>query len=192
MPCVIKLNLGCGRDIRDGWVNVDQYERPGVDLAINLDDPRVRFPLGDNTVSDIHAAHLIEHLRNPLGLMQELWRLAAPGCTMTVRTPHGGSDDAWGDPTHVRPMFPESFHYYGQPVYWRADYGYKGDWRIEELDLIVRAEVLDIPEADLHAAVTFSRNMVHEMVATLVAVKPARPQDRALLTAPMVRIVRQK
>lgn len=187
-----RLNLGCGRDIREGWVNVDRDERPGVDLAIDLDSPHILLPYRRDSVSEIHAAHLIEHLYHPLQLMEELYRVAKPRCTMTIRCPHGASDDAWGDPTHVRPMFPESFHYYGQPVYWRADYGYKGDWHLEELDLILNPAAVEIPDDDIRAMAMTSRNVIHEMVGRLVAVKPARPQDRALIAAPAVRFVRPR
>jgi hypothetical protein len=31
LPCPLHLNLGCGRDVRDGFVNIDLYS----------DDPRV-------------------------------------------------------------------------------------------------------------------------------------------------------
>lgn len=35
------LNLGCGTDIRSGWVNLDSAELPGVDVVHDLD----RLPL---------------------------------------------------------------------------------------------------------------------------------------------------
>ena len=65
--------------------------------------------------------------------MQELWRIAKPNAKMVIRVPHGASDDAWEDPTHVRAYFSNSFGYYSQPYYWRADYGYRGDWLHEKL-----------------------------------------------------------
>jgi hypothetical protein len=41
--------------------------------------------------------------------MQELWRVAKPDAILGIRCPHGASDDADEDPTHVRRMFPRSF-----------------------------------------------------------------------------------
>jgi SAM-dependent methyltransferase len=62
-------------------------------------------------------------------LMQELHRIAKPNGKLVIRCPHGASDDAWEDPTHVRAFFARSFGYFSQPFYWLADYGYRGDWQ---------------------------------------------------------------
>jgi hypothetical protein len=42
-------------------------------------------------------------------LMQELHRIAKPNGKLVIRCPHGASDDAWEDPTHVRAFFARSF-----------------------------------------------------------------------------------
>src|SRR5262249_16956018 len=122
-----RLNVGCGRKIKEGWVNLDSAALPGVDIVCDLETLRVApIDLPDETVDQFHLSHVLEHVRDSFGLMQELWRLATPGAIAIVRVPHGGSDDAWEDPTHVRPYFPGSFGYFSQPFYWRADFGYKG------------------------------------------------------------------
>lgn len=169
----MKLNLGCGRDIRDGWVNVDAYPHPGVDHVVDLDDkPALPFP--DDSVDHIEASHLIEHLHHPLPVMEELWRVAKPGAVAVFRCPHGASDNADEDPTHVRRMFPGSFAYFAQPQYWRADYGYRGDWRTTRVELQIGPEYADLSAEEVAVAMRFQRNVVREMVATLEAVKPAR------------------
>jgi len=33
----VRLNLGCGLQPMDGWVNVDRCDLPGVDLVYDLD-----------------------------------------------------------------------------------------------------------------------------------------------------------
>jgi glycosyltransferase involved in cell wall biosynthesis/SAM-dependent methyltransferase len=172
-----KLHLGCGRTILPGWLNLDRQAAPGVDLAVDLEDCAPgRIPLPDDAVDEILAAHLVEHIRQPLPLMQELHRVARPGCRFTIRTPYGSSDDAWEDPTHVRPYFLDSFSYFGQPYYWRADYGYRGDWEVETIELWINdASLQGEPTAVIAQAVRTRRNVVTEMVATLRAVKPVRP-----------------
>lgn len=181
----LRLHLGCGRSIRPGWINIDAVPGEGIDLAMDLDaDPVLPYP----TDSVIHseASHLIEHLRNPLPLMQELWRVTKPGGSIELRCPYGSSDDADEDPTHVRRLFVHSWGYFSQPYYWRADYGYRGDWRPETVRLRIDPALSHLDQAELQAALRFQRNVVTEMTASLVAVKPAREQSRELIDNPTV------
>jgi SAM-dependent methyltransferase len=165
----VKLNLGCGRDVREGWTNIDIQPHPGVVQADVM-----HMPIDGGTVELIYASHLIEHLPDPLGFMAECYRVAEPDAGMVIRVPHGMSDDAWEDPTHVRPYFPGSFGYFGQPAYWRADYGYRADWLLVELRLVINKGFKDVTDTMLRQG----RNVVGEMVATLRAIKPARPAER--------------
>lgn len=173
----MRLHLGCGRTILPGWTNLDSAALPGVDLAVDLEAcVPGRIPLADDSVDEFLAAHLLEHIRAPLPLLEELHRIARPDALLTVRVPYGSSDDAWEDPTHVRPYFADSFGYFSQPYYWRADYGYRGDWDLEKLELILPDGPLrEAPVAAIAQAVRSQRNVVLEMVATLRAVKPIRP-----------------
>lgn len=188
----MRLNLGCGRDIRGGWVNVDQYPAPGVDLVTNLDDAdKVDLPYPDDSFAEIHASHIVEHLHHPLPLFAEAWRVAMPDAAMVVRCPYGSSDAADEDPTHVRRLFLNSWGYFSQPFYWRADYGYRGDWQPEAVTLKVSDPNLkDLADDELMMAVRYSRNVVAEMVVILRAVKPARQPEANLRTAPQVRFAR--
>lgn len=185
----MRLNLGCGRDIRDGWVNVDSFPLPGVDHVVDFDNKPV-LPFDDDAVEHSEGSHVIEHLYYPLPFMAELWRVTKPGGTVTFRCPYGSSDDADEDPTHVRRMFVGSWGYFGQPFYWRADYGYRGDWQVETIELAIDPQLNHLPDAALRTAVQFQRNVVLEMVATLRAVKPAREPSRDLQEAPTVTLQR--
>ena len=172
----LKLNLGCGRNILDGWVNVDSAPLPGVDIVANLDCcAHQPLPFSDSTVDEFLLSHVIEHIRQPLPLMQELHRIARPGARMVIRVPHGASDDAHEDPTHVRLHFPGSFAYFSQLAYWRADYGYRGDWEMRKLTLFVDpAEHAGMPQEEILERMRRMRNVVREMVAELEAIKPTR------------------
>lgn len=196
----MKLNIGCGRNILEGWINVDSVTLPGVDIVMDLDnDPRFsRLPVpptpgvAEDSVEEFLCSHVLEHLHYPLPLMQELWRVAKNGATMTVRVPYGSSDDADEDPTHVRRFFLQSFGYFSQPYYWRADYGYRGDWACDSIVLYPNPNSLAYvnrmaPEFFLQNVMS-QRNVVSEMVATLRAVKPARQPLRELQRAPQLGI----
>lgn len=184
----MKLNLGCGRDIRDGWVNIDSRPGKGVDLVTDFDDNPV-LPFEDSSVDESEGSHLIEHLRNPLPFMEELWRVTKPGGLATFRCPFGSSDDADEDPTHVRRMFCGSWGYFAQPHYHRADYGYRGDWQATEIELTIFGDMANIPTDDLVASIRFRRNVVSEMCAKLECVKPAREPLLELQQSPHVTLV---
>jgi hypothetical protein len=185
---MIRLNVGCGRNIQQGWVNLDAVPLPGVDIVCNLETLReVPIALPDESVEQFLLSHVVEHVRDSLGLMQELWRLASPGALAEIRVPHGGSDDAWEDPTHIRAYYLGSFGYFSQPYYWRADYGYRGDWLPEKIQLMVdRHRCAALSQHETLALVHRERNMVREMVCQMRAVKPAREPRRELQTSPAI------
>jgi hypothetical protein len=178
----VKLHLGCGRTRMDGWVNVDCTKVDGVtDVVADLDGPELTTHFAPDSVTESLGLHVIEHLSRPLDFMAALWTVTRPGGTATFETPYGSSDDAWEDPTHVRPYFLNSWGYFAQPFYFRADYGYAADWRVTELVLAVERERWQGREpADVLDAVQRERNVVRFMRTTLETVKPARAADRAL------------
>jgi SAM-dependent methyltransferase len=185
---VRRLHLGCGRDIRQGWINLDRHRLPGVDVVADLDDCRkAPLPLPDGSIDEFLGSHVLEHLRDPLPFMQELHRIASPGATAVFRLPYGSTDDADEDPTHVRRYFLNSFHYFSQLAYRSADYGYRGDWDTQGIALKVDAERhAGKSNPQLLEEIRSLRNVVMEMTVTLRAVKPARTPDAG--EAPPIRI----
>lgn len=177
-----RLNLGCGRFADPAWINVDCVALPGVDLVIDLNNlAQEKLPFPEDCIEQFSMSHVIEHIANVLPLMQELYRVATPNASLLIRCPHGASDDAWEDPTHIRPIFLQSFGYFSQPFYWRADYGYRGDWRVAELKLLVSAaQAIGKSDNELFALIATQRNWVIEISAILVAVKPARACKKEL------------
>ncbi len=189
----VSLNVGCGRRIlpkAEGWINIDSQNLDGVDIVFDLETCDTnKLPLEDNSVDLIFLSHVLEHIRNVLPLAQELHRVAKPGAEMIVKCPHGGSDDAWGDPTHVRAYFADSFMYFSQHAYHRADYGYRGDWEPEVVHYLTFPTAPSDNE-ELLRAIQHDRNSVREIDARLRCVKPIRKPDATLLKAVPLRILR--
>ncbi|MBD1921231.1 class I SAM-dependent methyltransferase [Microcoleus sp. FACHB-831] len=186
-----KLHLGCGRNILEGWINLDYISLTGVDIVADLDDCRnQKLPFEDNSIDEFLASHLIEHLHNPLPFMEEIHRIAKQDAKAVFRVPYGASDDAFEDPTHVRQYFLNSFQYFEQLAYWRADYGYRGDWLTEKIFLRVEADRHEgeTTEEILWQVHTF-RNIVKEMIVELRAIKPIREPQKELYIPPKIEII---
>lgn len=182
---IYKLNVGAGRNVTPGFLSLDSFPLPTTDILFDLEKCATeRIPLPDNSVDEFLISHLVEHIHHILPMMQELYRVATPGAIAIIKTPHGASDSAWGDQTHVRAMFPQSFGFYGQPFYWRADYGYRGDWNLIKVSLQVTGKNItrQTPQEEFMRRLDTERNFVGEMIATMEAVKPMRQPLKELQT----------
>jgi hypothetical protein len=107
----IKLDIGCGKNKKEGFIGVDQYKMPGVDKVMDL---RKKWPYKNDSVSEVHCSHFIEHLTGTerVHFLNELYRVLKKGAKVTLVTPHWASNRAYGDPTHQWPPVSEMFFYY--------------------------------------------------------------------------------
>lgn len=81
-----KLNLGCGRDRKTGWINIDIDLRVGPDVVMDLQD---YLPLSDETVDQVLAQDVLEHLtkQQAQSFMGQLNRVIKPGGQVEIRVP---------------------------------------------------------------------------------------------------------
>lgn len=92
-----RLNLGCGTDVRHGWVNLDVAPLPGVDVVHDLGT--LPLPFEDARFDHVIAKDVLEHL-DYVPVLRELHRILRPGGRLEVTSPHFTSAAAWIDPTH--------------------------------------------------------------------------------------------
>ena len=83
----IRVNLGCGRDVRDGWLNVDQYAPPGS--GIIQADVEDGLPFEDGSVDFVLASHVLEHVLRFDRTIAEIYRVLRSGGTLEVQVPYG-------------------------------------------------------------------------------------------------------
>ena len=86
---LIRLQLGCGNDPKSGWINHDAVQLPGVDVVHDLNDRP--WPWPDNTVDEIWAKDVLEHLPDTLRTMEELYRITKPGASVYIAVPYWNS-----------------------------------------------------------------------------------------------------
>ncbi len=114
MTTPIKLNLGCGKNLRPGYLNVDKYGDP--DLKHDLEV--FPWPWEDGSVSEVVLCHVLEHLGRQtetyLNIMRELYRICENGAKVLITVPHPRHDDFLNDPTHVRAVTPESLQLFSK------------------------------------------------------------------------------
>lgn len=117
----MRLNLGCGEDIRDGWVNVDLFQDPRV---VRADLDRTHWAWwADGAAQEILARHIFEHVESAPHFMAQCWRVLAPGGRLEIETPHWMSRDAYTDPTHRRFPTEHTFDYWVPGTFLRENHG---------------------------------------------------------------------
>ncbi len=119
----MRLNLGCGFNRLDGYLNLDKEEACSPDRVVDLE--QFPWPLEDDCATEVILSHVLEHLGQStetyLGIIRELYRISADGARVHIRAPHPRSDEFLADPTHVRPIIPDQFHLFSKKknIEWR-------------------------------------------------------------------------
>lgn len=83
-----KLNLGSGFYPKPGYVNLDVNPRQKPDI---FRDVRRGLPFDTNSIKEVSATHLLEHLSPPevLDLIEEVYRVLIPGGEFHIGVPLG-------------------------------------------------------------------------------------------------------
>jgi len=96
------LDVGCGSAKIPGAVGIDISADTDADIVHDLNV--FPYPLEDSSFDHVVMQDVIEHVQDPIRVVEELHRILRPNGRLQLRTPHFSSALAYGDPTHV--------HYY--------------------------------------------------------------------------------
>jgi SAM-dependent methyltransferase len=83
----IKINVGCGPNLKPGWVNIDLGARSPEVLTLDL---RRDLPFPDACAEMIYGEHVFEHLEYPLDaqhFLREAWRILKSGGVLSLGVP---------------------------------------------------------------------------------------------------------
>lgn len=131
-PKFDKLNIGCGADIRKGFVNLDVVKLPEVDMVCDLD--KCPWPFPDNSFKEIICSHILEHLDDFNKAINEIWRISKPGAIVKVYSPYYVSWSYAADPSHKRIFCYRTFDYYAvnpsRKAPYRTDFGSAARFKI--------------------------------------------------------------
>ena len=95
----LKLNLGCGRNRQDGYLNVDIRALPNIDLVASPQQCARLFP---DHCDEVYISHVLEHQGHPgkamreneesvLGFLGQMHKLLKPGGRLRVAVPDFGA-----------------------------------------------------------------------------------------------------
>jgi predicted SAM-dependent methyltransferase len=93
----MKLNLGCGRDYKKGWVNCDWSADVHPDKIVDMNK---KLPFKDSTVDEILMSHVLEHFQKPIEILRELYRVCRNGAVIHIRVPYFSSESAFSMMDH--------------------------------------------------------------------------------------------
>lgn len=134
------VDLGAGT-VPKGRIGVDRYPAPGIAVVMDLDSQKIwatadepgkdavqlpfkgreqryvqsfGLPFGDNQIESIITHHCLEHIGDGfIALMDECWRVLAPGGPMRIIVPAFPSMSAVADPDHKRYFMEQTFLTFG-------------------------------------------------------------------------------
>ncbi|RLB12573.1 MAG: hypothetical protein DRG82_16920, partial [Deltaproteobacteria bacterium] len=113
MKTPVVLNLGCGRCKRSNEIGVDRDPDSAADVRADLG---YTLPFADNTAERVICRHVLEHVPDLVGLLEEIHRILVPGGRLWIEAPYFDHRDSFRDPTHCRLFTWGSFDYFVEGV----------------------------------------------------------------------------
>jgi|SRR3989338_5434853 len=118
-----KLNLGCGKDVKEGYVNLDNIKLGGVDVVHDLN--KFPYPFQDNHFDEIYTNHVLEHLTDLVRVMKELYRITKNNGVIRIKVPYFNCQGAYQDPTHKRFFTYVTFDYFLNNVHYCSGFKFE-------------------------------------------------------------------
>ena len=127
------LDVGCGVNKYPGAIGLDRNPNTRADVIADLD--HFPWPFEDNSFREIRAIHVIEHVADVVGTIEEFHRLLAPGGRVFIVTPHYTDFSSFCDPTHRWHLNSFSLRYFGDDS---GGFGYYSRARFREISTRVK------------------------------------------------------
>jgi SAM-dependent methyltransferase len=108
----IKINIACGQQRQEGFIGIDKVKTEVTDIIQDLET--YPWPLEDDSVDEIVCSHYIEHTKDLIKFVDEMYRIMKKGAKATIVAPYYASMRAIQDPTHVRSICEATFLYFNK------------------------------------------------------------------------------
>ena len=123
-----KLNIGCGNDIKEGYINLDISKLPGVDVVCDIENSFL--PFENNIFEHIICYDILEHVDYPK-VLKEIYRVLKVDGIVEIRVPHFTSSNNFIDPTHKKMFSFRTFHFFVNNTRYNRNYYF--DFQFREL-----------------------------------------------------------
>jgi len=96
---MVKLNLGCRSDYKEGWVNTEIDRTCKADVYFDL--TQYPYPFKDNEFDIVLAHMILKHIPQPNKVLKELHRITKDGGKIYILVPHSSDPLRYSDITHI-------------------------------------------------------------------------------------------
>ena len=127
------LDVGCGLNKQPGAIGIDRL--PGTAADVRCDIDHFPYPFRDAVFDELRAGHVIEHVSDVIGTIEEFCRIVRPGGRILIVTPHYTDFSSFCDPTHRWHLNSFSMRYFGDD---HGGFGYYSRARLREVSTRVR------------------------------------------------------
>jgi len=94
LKVAVKINLGCGTKYKNGWINVDYYDKSTCDVVWDLN--KYPYPFKKDYADEIEIVGLLNVLNDLERFMDEVARILKPGGIIRIIVPHASNVYAHG------------------------------------------------------------------------------------------------
>lgn len=97
----VKINLGCGKEYKEGWINVDFNKEIKADIYTDLTE---KLPFPNDYVNFILIDNVLEHIKQEkfFSFLEELYRICEHGALIQIYVPHYSGMFAFSHPAHYK------------------------------------------------------------------------------------------
>ena|GEM_PF-1294086 len=85
---LVKIELGCGKTKSEGYIGVDRYPMPGVDIVADMNK---KLPFQDEYADIVYASHSLEHLDDMQHIISEIFRISKDRAIIYILAPYAST-----------------------------------------------------------------------------------------------------
>jgi ubiquinone/menaquinone biosynthesis C-methylase UbiE len=92
-----KMELGCGKTKSEGFIGVDRFTFPGVNVIADMNH---QFPFMSDSIDLIYTSHSLEHVSDLPFTMSEIYRVCKHGAQVCIVAPYYNQSLNLANPYH--------------------------------------------------------------------------------------------